>query len=57
MAVKTSLNAEINDMKGEIPDIINLATNAPLSPNLGAGGDEGGNFTPLAGFPLITQKR
>ena len=57
MAVKTSLNAEINDMKGEIPDIINLAANAPLSPNLGAGGDEGSNFTPLVGFPLITQKR
>ena len=33
-------------MKGEIPDIINLAANAPLSSNLGAGGDEGGNFTP-----------
>ena len=29
-------------MKGGIPDIINLADNAPLSPNLGAGGGCGG---------------
>ena len=48
LATKTTLNAKINEVKGEIPNITNLATNAFLNAKISEVSGKIPNITNLA---------
>ena len=48
MAISTPLNTKIHEVKGEIPAITNLATNASLNANINGVKDETPNIANLA---------
>ena len=54
LATNTTLNAKINEVKGEIPNITNLATNASLNAKIIEVKGEIPNITNLATTTALT---